>query len=99
MPHTDPYFDHVLNIAGIDPTTAGAAALDPLVVAANMQAAALAQQYAPAPAQLAQVPQYAQLAQVPPVYAPPPPICYEWPTVALAAGAGLLVGYLFGSRA
>ena len=90
MPHTDPYFDHVLNIAGIDPTTAGAAALDPLVVAANMQAAALAQQYAPAPA---------QLAQVPPVDAPPPPICYEWPTVALAAGAGLLVGYLFGSRA
>jgi hypothetical protein len=93
----DPYTDHVLRIAGIDPGdpygTAGALpasteqAADPYAWRwGNPEQPRLAP---PAPAYL-----------VPPYAAPPqrPPVCFDWTTVAFASGLAGLIGFLLGGR-
>lgn len=107
----DPYLDHVLAIAGLDPALYGHGAssgahapeLDPQVVAANLRAAELTRQYAPAPVPLQPQPGYL----APPggyaiPYAPQPaqlsrpPV--DWAAAVFSGLLGALIGYAIGRR-
>jgi len=99
----DPYTDHVLRIAGIDPGNPhGMAGALPETTqrAAELAADPSAWRWGNPEQPRVLPPAYPY--PPPAYYAAPqpqrPPVCFDWTTVAFAAGLAGLVGFLLGGR-